>query len=111
MSMSIFSVLLLLAGCSATLRVFMGKKSKKKSNIISKKNFQYNFQKKNFKKKFQNKFQKKISKTFSKKKFKKIMPKLLPDCEKLGGLDTLVKEEIENAQTVHKGLAKLLYTI
>jgi hypothetical protein len=30
-------------------------------------------------------------------------------CENLGGLGPLVWEEIENEQTVHKGLAKLLY--
>jgi hypothetical protein len=30
-------------------------------------------------------------------------------CENLGGLGPLVWEEIENGQTVHKGLAKLLY--
>jgi hypothetical protein len=30
-------------------------------------------------------------------------------CKNLGGLDPLVWEEIENEQTVHKGLAKLLY--
>jgi hypothetical protein len=32
-------------------------------------------------------------------------------CEKCGGLGPLVWEEIENAQTVHKGLAKLLYRL
>jgi hypothetical protein len=31
-------------------------------------------------------------------------------CENLGGLGPLVWEEIENEQTVHRGLAKLLYT-
>jgi hypothetical protein len=30
-------------------------------------------------------------------------------CKNLGGLGPLVYEEIETAQTVHKGLAKLLY--
>jgi hypothetical protein len=30
-------------------------------------------------------------------------------CENLGGLGPLVWEEIESVQTVHKGLAKLLY--
>jgi hypothetical protein len=30
-------------------------------------------------------------------------------CENFGSLGPLVWEEIENAQTVHKGLAKLLY--
>jgi hypothetical protein len=30
-------------------------------------------------------------------------------CENLGGLGPLVWEEIENVQTVHRGLAKLLY--
>jgi hypothetical protein len=32
-------------------------------------------------------------------------------CENLGSLGPLVWEEIENAQTVHKGLAKLLYRL
>jgi hypothetical protein len=32
-------------------------------------------------------------------------------CENLGGLGPLVWEKIENEQTVHKGLAKLLYRL
>jgi hypothetical protein len=32
-------------------------------------------------------------------------------CENLGGLGPLVWEEIENEQTVHKGLTKLLYRL
>jgi hypothetical protein len=32
-------------------------------------------------------------------------------CENLGGLGPLVWEEIENEQTVHRGLAKLLYRL
>jgi hypothetical protein len=65
---------------------------------------------------------------FDKKKFKKIFKKIFREfffqiflgyrcsaanlgyaCKKFGGLGLLVWEEIETAQTVHKGLAKLLY--
>jgi hypothetical protein len=68
------------------------------------------------KKNFKKKFQKKISKKNSQNQ-KTFMPKLLKACnrgsacEKLGGLCLLVWEEIENAQTVVKGLAKLLYRL
>jgi hypothetical protein len=34
-----------------------------------------------------------------------------PTAKNWGGLGTLVKEEIETAHTVHKGLAKLLYRL
>jgi hypothetical protein len=66
------------------------------------------------------KFQKKIPNIFFQKKNPKLQKLLCLNsyaynggsaCEKLGGLGTLVKEEIENAQTVHKGLAKLLYRL
>jgi Kef-type K+ transport system membrane component KefB len=63
------------------------------------------------------KFEKKIRK-FSVKFFFKIFfgyhgstSNLEHGCEHFWGLGPLVWEEIENEQTVHKGLAKLLYRL
>jgi hypothetical protein len=65
--------------------------------------------------------QKNLTKKISKQNFQKIFREILffnffgyhgstsnldHDCENLGGLGPLVWEEIENGQTVHKGLAR-----
>jgi hypothetical protein len=80
------------------------------------KNFEKNRQKKFNQKKFdQKKFQKKIRKFSVKIFFQLFFPyhgstsNLEHACENLGELGPLVWEEIENVQTVHRGLAKLLY--
>jgi hypothetical protein len=91
----------ILAECYATLRVFIEKFWKK----IAKKKLN--------KKKFH---KKKIYKIFREFFFQIFFgyhgftSNLEHACENLGGLGPRVWEEIENEQTVHKGLAKLLYS-
>jgi hypothetical protein len=81
-----------LADCYATLRDFMKKFDQKK-------------------------FKKKIQKIFREILFSNFFGyhgstfNLEYACENLGGLGQLVWEKIENVQTVHKGLAKLLYRL
>jgi hypothetical protein len=89
--------LVALAECYATLRVFIKKIWKK----IAKKKLN----------------KKKINKIFREFFFQIFFSyhgstsNLEHACENLGGLGPLVWEEIENEQTVHKGLAKLLYRL
>jgi hypothetical protein len=95
---------------------------KKNSKKIRPKIFQKKFPKKNSKKNIQKKYPKKISKKkfqfffpISKNQKKKSLNSYACNrgsvCENLGGLGPLVWEEIENAQTVVKGLAKSLYRL